>query len=95
MRAVVATVACLAVLAQPPTPAQLANTAVCDSLGFTDLRPYMVRIPVSSPYGASSNSTPVFLPIYASVPLNTSGLEAAVIFIHGRAVRCGMSATKW
>lgn len=40
-------------------------------------------IPLVSPYGATTNSTPVFLPLFTSEPLSTSTATTAVIFIHG------------
>ena len=64
-------------------PAELSDNTACRALGFANLAPFRRALPLSSPYGASTNSTPILLPYYSSAPLPTSTASTAVIFIHG------------
>ena len=76
---------CLAAAAAAalPPPAQLSATAQCAAAGFPDLAPYRYALPVASPTGATTNTTPVFLPYFASEPIITSAAATAVLFLHG------------
>lgn len=77
--------AAAAAAAALPPPAQLASTALCTAAGYPDLTSYRYSLPVSSPAGATTNSTPIFLPYYASAPLSSvsPSTTTAVLFLHG------------
>lgn len=64
-------------------PSELSDNTACRALGFADLSPYRRALPLASPYGATTNATPILLPYFSSAPLRTSTAATAVVFIHG------------
>ena len=76
------------VAAQEPAPSQLANMSTCNALGFADLSGFLLRLPLSSPYGRTT-TVPIFLPVYATLPAGVLGdavyenITTAVIYLHG------------
>ena len=70
-------------LAHCADPAELSDNSICIGLGIYPLSPYRRSLPLASPYGAATNSTPIFLPYYSSEHLPASTATTAAIFIHG------------
>lgn len=71
-------------------PAELADMTLCTQSGlgssFSDLRPYMQRLDLTSPYGKST-SAPLFMPLFSSHNLSLTQVDPSVttlaIYLHG------------
>lgn len=64
-------------------PSELSSSKRCKELGYANLAPYRRALLAASPYGAATNSSPIFFPFYSSEPFHASSATTAVIFLHG------------
>ena len=69
---------------------ELSDNSTCARGGLTDamLESYRSRVTLRNQYGATTNVSGVFLPVFSSLPLDETSaahaaVQSAVVFIHG------------